>query len=74
MASGDSRQVVSLRFTPDELAELTDQAQAHGLALSRHVHACALDGMRRRRPGVTVRRLDSGGELTIWPTPQPKET
>lgn len=62
-------EVVSLRFTADELAELKAQAEARDLPVSKHAHACALDGMRRLRPGVTVRRLDSGGELTTGLTP-----
>lgn len=57
-------EVVSLRFSPDELAELKAQADDRDLPVSKHAHACTLDGMRRLRPGVTVRRLDSGGELT----------
>lgn len=62
-------EVVSLRFSPDELAELKQQADERCVAVSKHAHACALDGMRRQRPGVTVRRLDSGGELTTGLTP-----
>jgi len=61
-------EVVSLRFTADEAAELRAQAEACGLALSKHVHACAVDGMRRARPGTWVRQLPSGAELTTFDT------
>lgn len=63
--------VVSVRPTPAQHAELKAQAATAGVSVAAHALACLLDGMRRARPGVSVRRLDSGGELTIWPTNDP---
>ena len=60
-------EVVSVRFTADEITELKQAAEARGRKLSTHVHELAMIGLLHTRPGVETRRLPSGGVLTTWP-------
>lgn len=62
-------EVVSSRFTVDEMAELDRVAAEHGRTRSEMCHDLAVAAMLRMRPGVEVRRLPSGAELTVWPNP-----
>ena len=68
-AAGSKSQVVSVRLTPDEHADLLAQARARGVSPAAHAHACMVDGMRRAAPGVVVKRLHNGAEITTWPSP-----
>ena len=58
--------VVSVRFSPEELAELKAAAAAHDRTLSGHIHELVMLGLLHTRPGVETRRLPSGGVLTTW--------
>jgi hypothetical protein len=63
----DKANPISLRFTVDELDEMRHQAFDAQRSLAAHVRELALIGMRQSRPGVTVTRLPSGGELIAYP-------
>ena len=60
--------VVSVRFSDEELAEMQASADRHGRTLSDHTREMALIGELRTRPGVEVRTLPSGAELTTFPS------
>lgn len=62
-------EVVSVRFTDEEITELKTAAAAHDRRLSTHVHELVLIGLLHTRPGVETRRLPSGATLTTWPAP-----
>jgi plasmid stability protein len=63
----DRPNVVSVRFSDDELAAMKASATEHGRSLSDHTRAMALVGELRCRPGVEVTRLPSGAEMTVFP-------
>jgi plasmid stability protein len=63
----DRPNVVSVRFSDDELEAMKVSAARHERKLSDHAREMALIGELRCRPGVEVTRLSSGAELTVFP-------
>lgn len=59
-------EIVSVRFTPDEVDAVRAAATAEHSTISEYIRGRASRAALRARPGARSLRTQSGGELVLW--------
>ena len=59
-------QVVSMRFTPDEMRTVREAAQAEHSTVSEYIRGHASRAALLARPGARLLRTQAGADLAFW--------